>query len=59
VQKWSYGATTGETVAGNSNGTAGSGPNELNSPKGIALDKDDNLYVADYTNLRIQKFEVL
>jgi sugar lactone lactonase YvrE len=59
VQKWSYGATTGQTVAGNSNGIAGSGSNELNSPKGIALDKDDNLYVADYTNLRIQKFEVL
>jgi hypothetical protein len=34
---------TGQTTAGNSNGTAGSAPNELNSPKGIALDRGNNL----------------
>jgi hypothetical protein len=56
VQRWSLGATVGQTIAGNSDGTAGSGPNELNSPKGIALDKDNNLYIADLNNYRIQKF---
>ena len=59
VQRWSRGATTGQTIAGNSNGTLGTGPNELKSPRGIALDKDNNLYVADAGNLRIQKFKVV
>ncbi len=59
VQMWTPGATIGQTIAGNSNGTAGSGPNELNTPKGISIDKNDNIYVADYNNLRIQKFNLL
>ena len=49
VQLWSPSATTGQTIIGNLNDTAGSGPNEL-------LDKNNNLYIADYNNLRIQKF---
>jgi len=59
VQMWTPGATIGQTIAGNSNGTAGSGAMELNSPRGIAIDRDDNLYVVDNGNLRIQKFNLL
>jgi sugar lactone lactonase YvrE len=59
VQIWSPGATTGQTIAGNANGTAGSGSTGLNGPKGIAIDKSNNLYVVDNGNLRIQKFNFL
>ncbi|CAF0783676.1 unnamed protein product [Adineta steineri] len=59
VQKWTPGATIGLTIAGNSNGTAGSSSMELNAPKGIAIDKSDNLYVVDSNNFRIQKLNVL
>jgi sugar lactone lactonase YvrE len=59
IQKWSQGAIIGETIAGYLNGTSGDGPDGLNTPKGIAIDKDDNLYVADTNNLRIQKFNAI
>ncbi|UJR17437.1 hypothetical protein I4U23_004332 [Adineta vaga] len=59
VQMWRPGAVTGQTVAGNANGASGSSPMALNSPKGIAIDKSDNFYVADTSNLRIQKFSIL
>ncbi|CAF1262786.1 unnamed protein product, partial [Adineta ricciae] len=41
-------------VAGNA--TAGSAPNTLCLPKGIFVDKSLNLYVADWSNNRIQEF---
>ena len=44
----------GRTIAGT--GVLGSTPVTLNYPSGIALDKDLNLYVADTSNHRIQKF---
>ncbi|GIS82704.1 MAG: hypothetical protein CM1200mP15_13360 [Dehalococcoidia bacterium] len=34
----------------------GSGEGELDSPYGIALDPDGNIYVADWGNHRVQKF---
>ena len=37
-------------------GTKGSGEGQLNTPRGIAVDRDDNIYVADKRNNRIQKF---
>ena len=37
-------------------GSFGSGPGELNMPWGLGLDKDGNIYVADWRNDRIQKF---
>ena len=60
VQKWAPNATTGQTVAGSAACMPGSGPSYLTSPRGIAIDKDDNFYVADGgTNYRIQKFSVV
>jgi streptogramin lyase len=37
-------------------GTPGEGPGQLNLPHGIAIDKDQTLYVADRENGRIQRF---
>jgi len=36
--------------------TPGSAPGEFNHPVDIALDKDENIYVADCANARVQKF---
>jgi hypothetical protein len=46
--------TYGRTVAGT--GVLGNTPVTLNYPSGIALDKDLNIYVADTSNHRIQKY---
>ena len=60
VQKWTPNATVGQTVAGSASGVPGTGPDQLTSPRGIAIDKDDNLYIADGgTSYRIQKFSVV
>lgn len=37
-------------------GTSGSGVGQMNSPMGIGIDADENLYVADTANNRVQKF---
>jgi len=37
-------------------GTSGSGHGQFNWPYGIAIDGNDNIYVADYYNNRIEKF---
>jgi len=37
-------------------GTAGSGEGEINKPAGLAFDKDDNLYLVDSYNHRVQVF---
>ena len=38
-------------------GTRGSGPGEFDVIQGIAIDAQDNIYVADYGNQRIQVFD--
>lgn len=47
-------ATTTTTVAGN--GSSGNAPNQLNIPRGIFVDINYDLYVADRGNHRIQRF---
>ncbi|CAF0953752.1 unnamed protein product [Adineta steineri] len=47
---WAENATT---VAGLSNGTAGSTNNTLNSPRGLSISRDDILYIAEWNNYRI------
>ena len=37
-------------------GTQGSGNRQLENAYGVTVDKDDNIYVADYSDHRIQKF---
>ncbi|CAF1479706.1 unnamed protein product, partial [Didymodactylos carnosus] len=58
IQKWSVQAATGQTIAPG-DVTIGNLSNQLNSPRGIALDSDDNLYVADTNNNRVQKFSII
>ncbi|CAF1638410.1 unnamed protein product [Adineta ricciae] len=56
VKKWLNDIeVTPTTVAGN--GTEGSAPNQLFHPRGIFIDDNFDLYVADNWNNRIQKFE--
>ena len=38
-------------------GSLGSDPGQLNQPKGLTIDGDNNVYVADEFNNRIQKFD--
>ena len=56
IQKWVPGATEGITVAGGPD-KYGTGSDEFNDPWGLYLDKNDNLYVADYGNDRVQMWK--
>jgi hypothetical protein len=53
--RWRVGASNGTIVAGLA-GNPGSNSNQLNIPSGITLDRWQNIYVNDRTNLRIQLF---
>ncbi len=56
VQKWTPGASSGTTVAGQSNATSGSGTTQLNNPNGVWVDASGNVYVGDAGNNRVQKW---
>ncbi|CAF1426030.1 unnamed protein product [Adineta steineri] len=56
VQKWLPGAVNGTTVAGQSNGSSGSGLAYLNKPTGLAVDSNGSIYIADYNNHRIVRW---
>ncbi|CAF1305313.1 unnamed protein product [Adineta ricciae] len=56
IQKWAPGATSGITVAGDSNGSYGSTAALLYYPIGVYVDSAGNVYIADYRNSRIQKW---
>ena len=56
VQFFKAGESNGTTIAGVTS-SPGPASNQLNTPYGIALDSQFNLYVADTSNYRIQKFQ--
>ncbi len=56
VQKWAPGATSGITVAGDSSGNSGISDSLLAFPDGIWMDANENLYIADESNNRVQKW---
>ncbi|CAF1383564.1 unnamed protein product [Adineta ricciae] len=57
IMKWVKDARNGTLVVGVT-GLTGTTPSRLNNPYGIRLDKSGNLYVADYTNDRVQRFTI-
>jgi len=52
VQKYSFGSSIGETVAGNE--TYGSSSNRLHNPSKVVIDSNENLYISDTYRNRIQ-----
>lgn len=55
IQKWAPGSTSGVTVAGT--GSSGTTATQLYGPAGVFVDSAmNNIYVADNSNNRIQKF---
>ncbi|CAF1083853.1 unnamed protein product [Adineta steineri] len=55
VMRWCEGNTEGEIVVGGNDD--GKELNQLNGPKGLSFDDEENLYVVDNGNHRILKFE--
>ena len=56
IQKFTAGNNLGKTIAGQPNGMNGTNANELNRPSFIILDSNQNLYVSDTLNHRVQFF---
>lgn len=56
VVRWVIGASSWTLVAGNINGSSGSGSTALYNPWDVTLDPMGNIYVADRYNNRIQLF---
>ncbi|CAF5158040.1 unnamed protein product, partial [Rotaria sp. Silwood1] len=56
ITGWSQGATEGRVVVGG-NGR-GSQSNQLSYPIGLSVDRQGNLYVSEYGNQRVQKFNI-
>ena len=54
VQKFLRGSLNGSTVAGDADGQSGRNLSRLNDTFGIAVDWNDNLYISDRYNYRIQ-----
>ena len=52
IQKYLFGSSIGERVAGNV--TSGSSSDKLRTPSRVLIDSNENLYIADTANARIQ-----
>ena len=50
VMRWCEGKDEGEIVVGG---------NQLSCPYGLSFDDEGNLYVVDFLNHRIEKFEII
>ena len=58
IQKWVQGAKYGTTVAGNKGGVSGLDSLHLYDPYNVFVDKNENIYIADANNNRIEEWEV-
>ncbi|CAF3755882.1 unnamed protein product [Rotaria socialis] len=56
IQKWAPNAKSGLTVAGDSNGVAGSWQYQLSYPRQVLLDQYGNMFILDTGNNRIVKW---
>ena len=56
IQKFTAGNPLGKTIAGQANGAAGSSATDLYRPSFFVFDSNQNLYVADTFNHRVQFF---
>jgi sugar lactone lactonase YvrE len=56
IMCWSKGSKEGRVIVGG-NGQ-GQQPNQFSHPVGLSFDRQGHLYVVDWTNDRVQKFEV-
>ena len=59
VQRFSVSDGSKKVIVGNENGDPGNDSEHLNKPWGIAFDSENNLYVSDKENHRVQKFNFL
>ncbi len=57
VMRWLEGSREGSIIIGG-NG-CGQQPNQFNYLTGLSFDRQGNLYVVDYNNYRIQKFDII
>ncbi|CAF4914479.1 unnamed protein product, partial [Rotaria socialis] len=57
VMRWTPGDNTQGTVIVGGNGK-GAGANQFNYPIGLSFDRHGNLYVADQSSLRVQRFSI-
>ncbi len=53
IQKWTVGASSATTVAGQANGAQGASTTALYQPVGIVLDSNNNMYFTDRGNHRV------
>ena len=56
IMRWCADSREGNVIVGG-NGQ-GQGKNQLHCPMSLSFDEENNLYVSDYYNHRIQKFNV-
>jgi hypothetical protein len=56
IMRWPKGATQGTVIIGG-NGR-GAQSNQLNEPVDLSFDRHGNLYVVDFENHRVQKFNI-